>query len=206
MTPSSICFVKYRNFWKSLARSREFCLYNQDPEPRNIMIERSSVDGKIKSFRRIDFDDLAIVLSPCGTRSAWLTLTKCPAFPSKWSQDEKAKKLLAQIALDRVLDCFPEMGRESVEFNEFLFDYFYVIEMDLRDEEAWYLLKELEIWSTRWEVFYEAESVLYAGYRGSRFGSVVTSVDAEKEDYSLDVNVDDSIDWLSRIAIDGYFV
>lgn len=162
------------------------CLYNQDPEPRNIIIERS-VNGEIKRFRRIDFDDLGTVPLLCGIRSAWPTMTRCPAFPAKWPEDEKAN--LARTALNLVLDRFPDMDRESVEFNDFLFGYFRVLQMDLRDENAWNILEELdEAWSTRWEALYEAGSVLYAGHGGST------------EDHSQDVNMNNPIDGVSRIA------
>ncbi len=117
------------------------CLYNQNPEPRNTITERS-VSDKIETFRRVDFDDLRIIPSPCGVRSAWPIMTRCPTFPPKWSNDEKAD--FARKALDFVLYQSPHMNRGSVKFNDFLFEYFYVIEMDLRKEVARYLLKDLD--------------------------------------------------------------
>lgn len=176
----------------------EFCLYNQDPEPRNIMIERS-VNGKIQAFRRVDFDDLGTVPSPCGIRSAWPTLSRYSTFSLKWSDDEKAD--FAQKALDLVLYQSPQMDRASVKFNDFLFGYFCVIEMDLREEVAFYLLEDLdEEWSTHWVESYEAGFVLYARYRGSTPGSLVTRIDASEEDHPRIIDIDDLIDWAFRTA------
>ena len=93
-----------------------------------------------------------------------------------------------------------------MEFNDFLFEYFRLLRMDLRDEGAWYLLEELyEAWFTRWKAIYEAESVLYAGYRRSTPGSLVTNTVASREDHPQDVNMDNPADWVSRIATGEYF-